>query len=871
MFAHRYFNGFRLFQSAAPRRGIAGARRFLASSRGGLSSLLALILLAALIVNVHAMNANDGYAPSASDVVEKVIVQPDGKALVAGSFTTIGGQACVALCRLNVDGSVDPSFVSPTVDSYILVMALQPDGKVLIGGQFTNVAGQPRHYLARLNGDGSLDVGFTDPKVSYNVYALALQPNGQLLVGGFFASVAGQPRHDLARLNSDGSLDASFADSVDTGSGEVVNALALQPDGKVLIGGGFASITGKQRHNLARLNADGTLDIGFPDLNVAFPGYVWALALQTDGKVLVGGEFKTIGGQPCNPLARVNPDGSVDAGFAYPNVQATSIDAIALQADGKVLVGGWTGDLSLNGGLLERLNTDGSVQNSIVNGPVASTGSYITSVAVQQDGKAIVGGRFTFLGGQPRSNLARLNASGATADTTLLNQAASNPVYTLAVQPDDTLLVGGSFTTIGMLTRHALARLKPDGNPDISFPDPQINAAVNAIAVQSDGRLLIGGAFTLVAGQPAAYIARLNATGGIDTSLSYSGADKSVYAIALQPDGKKFVIGGDFTKIQLQLRGHLARLNTADGSIDSGFADVKAKNTIDAVALQADGKVLIGGTFTVIANQPRHGLARLNADGTLDMSFPDLNISYPNQAITPAVIALALQPNGQLLVGGRFTSIGGHACHHLARINGDGGVDNGFFYPDTQAVYVDTFALQADGHVVIGGHTGNMFVNSGLLQRLNTDGSVESGTVVGPVGTVGGNVSGLALQADGKIVAGGSFNAVGGQTRGNLARLSTTSAALQSLATSKDGTIVSWLRAGASPELVAAPLLQLSGDDKSFVDIGFMTRVSGGWRSTQVPIPLDNVYYVRAHGHSAGGADEGSQGLIESTRQVFVH
>ncbi len=842
---------------------------------------LAVLILGAVSVGTfglagiaNAFDANDGYAPSADNVVQAVVVQPDGKAIVAGSFTTINGQVCASLCRLQVDGSVDTSFVSPTVDSFIHGMALQPDGKVLVGGQFTMVAGQARHYLARLNADGSLDTGFADPNVSHYVYAIALQPDGKLLIGGFFATIAGQPHNDLARLNVDGSLDTSFADTVDAVSGVSVGALVVQPDGKVLIGGTFTSIAGQPRHSLARLNADGTPDAGFPDLNISYPGQsivpiVEALVLQPDGKLLVGGEFTSIGGQTCNQLARVNADGSVDPGFAYPNTQTAYIDTVVLQADGKVLVGGNTGNTIVNQGLLERLDTDGSVASSVVIGPAGSIGGVVMALALQPDGKAVAGGSFSSFDGQTRSNLARLNVGGA-VDTTLLDQAPGNQINAVAVQPDDTLLVGGYFTTIGGVTRNRLARLDSAGVVDSSFPDPQINAAVDAITVQSDRKLLIGGAFTLIAGNKVAYIARLNANGSIDTSFQYAGADKNVDAIALQADGKKLVIGGDFTTIQLQPRGHLARLNAIDGSLDTGFADVKADNTIDAVALQPDGKVLIGGSFTMIANQPRHGLARLNSDGTLDTNFPDLNISYPGQSIAATVVALVLQPDGKLLVGGEFTSIGGQACHDLARVNADGSVDTGFVYPDAQTVYVDTLALQADGRVVIGGHTGDMFINQGLLERLNNDGSVESVVTVNPVSSIGGYIAGIALQADGKVVAGGYFTGAGGQTRTNLARLSTTEAALQSLTTSALGTTVTWTRAGASPELSSAPMLQISSDNLTFSNLGFMTSIPGGWQRTNVSPPLDQLYYLRGQGQTVSGEYAGSQGLIESTRQAYV-
>jgi len=156
---------------------------------------------------------------------------------------------------------------------------------VLLGGNFTTIAGVSRNRIARLNSDGSLDTGFNPGTgANNNVWALAVQFDGKVLVGGEFTTMDGVSRNRIVRLNSDGSLDTGF--NPGTGANGIVLALAQQPNGKVLIGGAFTTIAGVSRNYIARLNADGSLDTTFesssgPNLQVN------TMALQSDGKVLV--------------------------------------------------------------------------------------------------------------------------------------------------------------------------------------------------------------------------------------------------------------------------------------------------------------------------------------------------------------------------------------------------------------------------------------------------------------------------------------------------------------------------------------------------------------------------------------------------------
>jgi uncharacterized delta-60 repeat protein len=230
-------------------------------------------------------------------------------------------------------GNLDTGF-SPGVgaDHDVLTVAFQADGKVLIGGNFTTVNTLAYNRIARLNADGTLDNSF-DPGTGADdrVRAVAVQPDGKILIGGSFSTVNGVICNRIARLNSDGSLDTSF----DPGSGldNAVRSVVVQADGKVLIGGDFTTVNDVARNRIARLNADSSLDTSFNPGSGA-GAVVYAMAVQPDGKVIIGGGFNTVNGVGRNHIARLNEDGSLDSTFDPGTGANNWVDAIALQADG---------------------------------------------------------------------------------------------------------------------------------------------------------------------------------------------------------------------------------------------------------------------------------------------------------------------------------------------------------------------------------------------------------------------------------------------------------------------------------------------------------------------------------------------------------
>jgi uncharacterized delta-60 repeat protein len=848
-----------------------------------------------------AQSALDGFNPGANNNVFAVAVQPDGKAVVGGDFTTLGGggtgtSTCSRLGRLNVDGSLDTTF-NAGANGTVWALAVQPDGKILVGGAFTTLGGggtgtTVRNRIGRLNPDGSLDASF-DPGADNVVLALVLQPDGKVLVGGMFGALGGggtgsPTRRFVGRLNADGSLDDGFI----PGANNTVWSMAVEPDGQVLLGGLFTALGGggygtTNRSHIGRLNSDGSLDSAFD------PGTdheVYALAVQTDGKIVVGGAFTTIGGggtgtSTRSRIGRLNADGSADATF-NPGADVT-VWALIVGPDQKILVGGEFNALGGIGGVpttvrhhVGRLNADGTVDTGF--DPGAS--GEVHSMAVQPDGKIALVGRFTTLGGggtgtAARNRVGRLYSDGSLDDD--LDSGANNYATALAMQPDGKIVVAGAFTTLGgggtgTAARSFIGRLLPDGTLDTNF-DPGSRSLVYAIAVQPDGKILVGGAFSMLGGGGTGttsrnFLGRLNADGSLDTTFN-PGANQIVYAIAVQPDGK-ILVGGNFTMLGgggtgTNARIRVGRLNP-DGSIDATF-NPGASNIVSTMALQADGKILVGGYFTGLGGgtgtTTRNRIGRLNADGSIDTTFdPGANGN---------VVAMAVQPDGKILVGGAFTGLGGGTGtttrNRIGRLDVNGLVDSTFDPGANNTVF--SLALQTDGGIVVvggftmlGGGTGTTPRN--CIGRINADGSVDS--IFDPGSN--GAVMAVALQGDGKVVASGVFTTIGGggtgiTSRNRIARLTNTGAALQTLGVSTAGGMISWARNGKGPE-VEQVAFESSTDGTTFTPLGPGTRVAGGWQLTGQSLPLDRSLYIRARGYYDAGYESGSGSVVESVRVV---
>lgn len=724
---------------------------------------------------------------------------PDGKVLVGGSFRLVNEFERSFLVRLNADGTVDGSFNAggsgPNANVFELIAL--PDGKILVGGGFTAYNDVTIRGLVRLNADGSLDTAFNAGGAGANgtVQGISLQADGKILLSGSnISSYNGVVnKFSVVRVNPDGMLDATFNSPFTTAV--FVEEVDVQADGKVLVAGDF-TVGSPSRTDIVRLNSDGSIDSTFILNGGGSNGGIYAMTLQPDGKILIGGDFTSYNSTSRVGIARLNTDGSLDVSFVPPGFFYISTEYFSLQSDGKILVAG-----NFDAGFpqiypLVRLNTDGSLDNSFQLNTDDNSGY---NVKAQPNGQIILTGYFNIFGGQIRNGIVRLNNNGSIDNSFNASFFNLGLVNDIAQQTDGKIVVGGLFRRANGSFNVNVARFNLDGTIDSSFntgsgANPNgldFFNTVSAVAIQPDGKILVGGRFVGFNGTANSGIARLNADGSFDSSFVSPldpASQNNVIDIFVQPDNK-ILIGGSVLFTNLGQFKLLLRLNS-NGSIDNTFNTSGAgpNSNVNSVVGQPDGKILLGGTFTTYNSVARSRIARINTDGTLDTTF------NPGTGANGSVFDTVLQSDGKILIGGSFTTFNSVSQNRIGRLNSDGSLDSSFNVGTGANTIVYSIAIEPGGKILIGGlfstYNGN---SSNRLARLNSNGSFDGSFVSGLTGDSITLVRKLLFQADARLLLGGTFTSYSGVPRNNLARLTAPTAATVSISgrvsTSKGGGI----------------------------------------------------------------------------------
>jgi len=382
-------------------------------------------------INVHALPGDldstfdsDGKVTTSiagsggNDQGNDVAIQPDGKIVVAG-YTNIPGSGTgpdMVLIRYNADGSLDTGFGTGGKVLFLEsgqqisnCLVIQPDGKILAVGNADNSSGRWNLAVYRFNTDGSLDTTFgTGGKVIQDIQNYSegndavLQPDGKIVIAGT-TSISQNPQFCVVRLNTNGTLDTSFNTTgyYLNNSGEEATAVALQSDGKI-IAAGKSSSSGMW----VRFSSDGIAETPLNNLNITIED----VAIQTDGKIVFAGTVNTPG--PITSLTqmaitRYNPDKTLDRTFGnfglnyviFPtvtNVVQGGAMALAIQPDGRILVGGFANSNTVNFGIV-RFNRNGFLDvgfgaSGKVITPFFASSEEIRSLVLQPDGKVVAAG-----------------------------------------------------------------------------------------------------------------------------------------------------------------------------------------------------------------------------------------------------------------------------------------------------------------------------------------------------------------------------------------------------------------------------------------------------------------------------------------------
>ncbi|MXN91806.1 hypothetical protein GR160_11270 [Flavobacterium sp. Sd200] len=581
--------------------------------------------------------------------------------------------------------------------------------------------------------DGSVDMTFNPDdlgwsnRLSGRVNEIIEQSDGKVIIVGLFSQYLGNTVHNIIRLNNDETFDGTFNSG--TGTNGVVNNILRLPDGKLFIVGAFTSYNGFACNGIARLNEDGSFDDTFNATNLVSNRGVLNPVLLPDGKILLVYYIDYYR----HKLVRLNTDGIVDINFDIDSVNNTLISGIAVQSDGKVLVAGlfYLESFNNSAAAVIRYNSDGSQDTSLV----VNLSQYLNNpyLVLQEDGKFVV--CYT---GENGSIISRYNVDGSQDDTFQIPDDLQNVYFTDLRSYNS----GKLYIQIGA----KLKRLNSDGSHDVDFNVPNTGELTCAIrGVSQSGKIYVNGNYVKLNGVLDNGLARLNIDGSSDDTFytgagAVTGADGGVGALV--QDDNKIIISGTFQSYNGVLRNNIARLNE-DGTLDPGFApDQNIEDLGKVVSLYPGGKVLV---------EYDGRIKRLNSDGSIDATFTAQQFSHDSRPELSRISAVVVLPDGKIIVGGPFNRYGNISIGGVVRLNANGSVDNDFdsslFGNDNPQVYL--LHLPQEQRVLVG-TTGA----SSILYKIDYNGNEDATFNHVPRATMFW-LDSFAVEADGKIIVAG--------------------------------------------------------------------------------------------------------------------
>jgi uncharacterized delta-60 repeat protein len=748
-----------------------------------------------------------------SGEVRAIAIDLSDNIVIGGSFTSVNGETRIRIAKLDPSGNLVNGFTTSVDNNAVLAIAIDSFGNILIGGTFTSVTGTggtatTRNRIAKLNSSGELDADFTT-SVNNTVNAITIDSGNNILIGGSFNganSVGTATKNRIAKLNSNGEVDTNFTTSVNNNS---VLAIAIDSGNNILIGGNFNganSVGTATKNRIAKLTSNGDLVTGF---TTSVSNTVDAITIDSDTNILIGGSFLSVTGTNGTAtdkirIAKLTSNGELDDNFT------TSVDssvfAIAIDlSNNNIFIGGQFTSVTSSGGTLAvTTNNFAKLTPSGINAchppffvPITTTTSESTSdissiasganhtIILRNDGTLMATGFNTTgqLGIGTTTNSFGLTAVPNISD---VSNIVCGENYTIALKIDGTIF-GSGLSTSGQLNTiiapstfgktdtsdivqvscgvsHTLA-LKKDGtvfgcglntngrlglndfnNRSIFTQVPDITDAIQVACGQVHSVILRSTGEVLGCGE--------NSTGQIGSI--FSNITSTITAVKVQSDGK-ILVGGQF----ISPRTRLARFNQ-DGSLDQDFNVVIGDGVVNAIAIDSFGNILIGGNFTSVTGSEinatetvKFRIAKLTSNGGLDTNF---TTSVDNNA----VLAIAIDSFGNILIGGTFTSVtgtGGTATqkNRIAKLTSNGAVDDNF----TTSVNnnsVLAIAIDSGNNILIGGSfNGANSVGTATRDRiakLNSSGELDADFTT----SVNNTVNAITIDSTGNILIGGTFS-----------------------------------------------------------------------------------------------------------------
>ena len=770
--------------------------------------------------------------------VNKILVVAGDKMYVGGVFQSYQSTSRSGIMRLNADGSLDTAFdlggVSNTVSfgtRFVLAIAEQTDGKVLVGGAFNRLTSGSVFVatnLVRVDSNGARDTTFCNnvnvSLVNSNfVGDVAVLPDGKILVAGGAYKPGGGNIPLLVRLNADGTLDTSFTANWALEYGDIDELLVL-PDGRILIGGDFTFAGTTANLNFACLNASGSVNTAFM-ANVGSGPNGWTggeLALQPDGTILVGGIFNRWNGQPRASIARLNADGTLDAGLAvvpYTLVQGqylTHTYSFAVQPDGKIVMGGWfdrvidtavetynlarimneyapgqPGTLRMVSATRSTTENAGTVDLS-VSRFTGLTGAVGVSYSVTA-GSAVEGTDYTAVSGT--LNWADGDGSLKTITVPILQDAAQDGSRTFTVTLSSP--TGGAFLP-GAGTSTLVTILDDDALPSITLNPQAVSleqggsftlrtAFDSVLSATVKWQIDTGSGFNDIPGATSTAYTVTNASAAshagtyravVTNANGFTNSGTAVVSISIPagsivtafapPVSTPIVLAANALSMDTTGRfliasnSQLRRMN-ADGTLESTTTFGINVTTINAVLSLPDGRTLVAGNLGTITHMPSGGTSTVNTrifrlNNDATSTIDTTWSVFANGSVT----ALALGASGKFYVG---TAAAATSTNGIQRFNADGTTDASWV-PAVNTLAAGTGATVvlirelADGKVLISHRHGSSASGTYRLTRVTSTGAID--TTFGTNGSIDFGtsnwVNGIDVLPDGRLAVSGRFN-----------------------------------------------------------------------------------------------------------------
>ena len=774
-------------------------------------------------------------------------VQSDGKIVTTGKVE-IGGIDNILVARFNTDGSLDTTFNSNgwrsiplgTGDSEGTTIVTQSDGSIFIRA-LSDWTVLPTPYrdavVIKLTPSGAFDTTYatssftpgrqylsiSNSTISRGPSTMAFDSVGRLVVTGTVRDGSGVTSSYVARLLPNGEFDSSFSgvgyQNYLTPTAMSLGSVAITTGDKIIVGGSRIGSGSETLGIVAKFNTDGTPDLSFDTdgwVDVSSAQVISAIAVQADGKIVVAG-ITDIGGVPTSLASRLNSGGSIDTtfgasgSFVYPTSDAAFFYDLLIDSSGKIVIFGISGTNFFQFDLLAvRLTGNGTLDSSFGNNGTSRTPvgfSVIGSAGiVQSDGRYILVSQTIRAIEAERAVIVRLDSSGKPDETFLsggftqqnsdLNDVFGSRILELA---------DGSFITLGVSVAAPymyLVKYRSDGTIDRSFgSDFGVGIGTIGLAAgpggaasdflnlesQSNGRILVLAQQPISAGSPVVFgftnAGILDPTFGVAGTATVSVDNMYPTKMVVLPDNKILVTAFTTTTGV----SSIYRLN-ANGTIDTSFGTggstlIASPDTSPAqvygMKVSTDGKIIVVGEFAAIAN-PRTLISRYSANGTLDTTFGTNGFAFAgtgtsgNSAVTVNVL-----PDGRLLISGQSDFGTSHEIF-LTRLSSSGAADttfgtNGYVrYAGVSVTAYAVVAVQPDQRILIGYATDRVIIN-----RLNENGSIDStfgtnGSITRMAASGERNIVDLVRLRNGKIMASWVNFPLVGDTTIDIARINAT-------------------------------------------------------------------------------------------------